>query len=84
MNDARKRLRYQSWHRGCKETDDILGPFADHYLPDCSDEQAKEFAALLTEDDWDIWRWLSSGQPMPPEHRALLEHIRSFQMGRHS
>ena len=28
----RKRLRFRAWHRGIKETDLILGPFADAYV----------------------------------------------------
>ena len=77
MNAQKKRLRYQSWHRGCKETDDILGPFADQWLPEAKDIAA--FEALLEEDDWDIYRWLTSEQPMPEEHIPMLEEIRAFQ-----
>ena len=77
MNDQKKRLRYQSWHRGCKETDDILGPFADAWLPDATN--AAPFEALLKEEDWDIYRWLTGQQPMPEEHAAMLEEIKAFQ-----
>lgn len=79
MTPYRKRLRHQSWYRGCKETDDILGPFADEFLPACSDEDATGFEALLDEDDWDIWRWLTGEQPIPVEHQPLIEKITTFQ-----
>ena len=28
----RRRLRYQSWYRGCKETDILFGKFADAWI----------------------------------------------------
>lgn len=82
MDAKRKRLRYQSWHRGCKETDDILGPFADIWLPKV--EETKRFEALLEEDDWDIYRWLTAQQPMPEEHQTILNEIIDFQAKRTS
>lgn len=77
MDAQKKRLRYQSWHRGCKETDDILGPFADVWLPNAQETTA--FEALLEEDDWDIYRWLTGTQPQPKEHQAILAEIQQFQ-----
>lgn len=78
MDDSKKKLRYQSWHRGCKETDDILGPFADEWLPKAADITA--YAALLEEDDWDIYRWLTSKQPVAEEHQPMIDEIRAFQL----
>ncbi len=80
MNDHKKRLRYQSWHRGCKETDDILGPFADVWLPKATDVSA--FEALLEEDDWDIYRWLTDEQAKPEEHKTIIAEIQAFQMAK--
>ncbi len=77
MNDQKKRLRYQSWHRGCKETDDILGPFADAWLPNAQD--TAPFEALLEEDDWDIYRWLTNEQAQPEEHKPIIAEIQAFQ-----
>ncbi len=80
MSPEKKRLRYQSWHRGCKETDDILGPFADEWLP--LNDNIAVFEALLNEDDWDIYRWLTSEQPVPEEHQVMIDKIKAFQMAK--
>ncbi len=80
MSPLKKRLRYQSWHRGCKETDDILGPFADSWLPEAADTTA--FEALLNEDDWDIYRWLTQTQAQPEEHKPIIAEILAFQEAR--
>ena len=83
MNDLKKKLRYQSWYRRCKETDGVLGYFADRYLPDASEADTTLFKALLDEDDWDIWRWITQEQPNPPEYDTLLTQIRAFQKEKH-
>jgi antitoxin CptB len=53
-----RRVRYRSWHRGCKETDVILGRFADERLETLTPEQLTVYEALLDEQDVDIWNWL--------------------------
>lgn len=84
MENLHKKLRYQSWHRGCKETDDILGPFADDFLLRCSHEDAARFQALLDESDRNIWDWLTGKAAAPAEHASLLAEIREFQNKRHA
>lgn len=63
-----KRLYYQSWHRGCKETDLLLGRFADSALPALSDAELAQYEALLNEQDSDIWKWFTHELPLPAEH----------------
>lgn len=74
-----KRLRYQSWHRGCKETDVILGNYCDQYLDSLSDEEIDLYEAFLNEDDWDIFNWVAYDQW--PENKAfhpLVQTLRGF------
>lgn len=74
-----KRLYYQSWHRGCKETDLLLGRFADAALPQLDDAALDQYEALLDEQDSDIWKWFSHELPLPAAHDnavwALLVRI---------
>lgn len=53
-----RRVRYRSWHRGCKETDVILGRFADERLETLSNDDLDIYEKLLDEQDVDIWNWL--------------------------
>ncbi|MDX1949428.1 MAG: succinate dehydrogenase assembly factor 2 [Rickettsiales bacterium] len=62
-----KKLLYQSWYRGCKETDKILGVFARENLHNLSDAEIEEFEAILKENDVDIYNWLTGKQPVPLE-----------------
>ena len=72
-----KRLRYRSWHRGCKETDLVLGRYCDAAIEGLSDADLHRFEALLDEDDADIWAWLTEKKPCPnPEFEPLLAILR--------
>jgi antitoxin CptB len=61
----RKRLLYRSWRRGTRETDLILGRFAEAYLAIFSDAQLDRYEALLGCEDADLYDWVS-GRATPP------------------
>lgn len=48
---ARKKLLYRSVHRGCKETDYILGNFASYKLDKLTDEELLEYEKIVNLDD---------------------------------
>ncbi len=54
-----KRLIFRSAHRGSKETDLVLGPFALAALPAMGEAELVEFEEFLDENDADIWDWVS-------------------------
>lgn len=63
-----KRLLYQSNHRGCKETDMILGNFATKYLYKLSDAEIDIYEQFINEKDWDIYAWVTGTQELPKEY----------------
>ncbi|MHB1102063.1 MAG: FAD assembly factor SdhE [Devosia sp.] len=75
----RKRLRYRAWHRGTREMDLILGPFADARLEGLEGAELGRFERLLGEEDTDLLRWLM-GQEAPPADadRELLDQLIAF------
>ena len=64
----RKRLLFRSWHRGTRESDLILGRFADAQLAGFDDGQLDRYEALLDCADADIFDWVSGRAEPPPEH----------------
>ena len=75
----RKRLRYRAWHRGTKESDFILGSFADAQLATLDDAGLDAFEALLDVPDPEIYDWVIGRVPVPAEWesdlvRSLLAH----------
>lgn len=78
----RKRLRYRSWHRGCKETDLVLGRYCDTHLETLDEAAMTLFETFLDEDDADIWSWLTGKTPCPKtQYAALLEQMRKESAG---
>jgi len=64
----RKRLRFRSWHRGTREADLVLGPFADAHLAEFSEAQLDRYEALLECADADLIDWIAGRASPPPEH----------------
>ena len=74
-----KRLRYRSWHRGCKETDLVLGRYCDARVEALDGPELARFEALLDEDDADIWAWLTGKAACPkPEFSGLLAELTQY------
>jgi len=74
-----KKLHYRSWHRGCKETDVILGHFADSHLEGLSTAQLDVYERLLDEQDADIWNWLIGKElPTRQEYTPVIKLLRQF------
>ena len=73
-----KRLQMRSWRRGTKEMDMILGPYSDTEISGLSLEELEKYEALLSENDQDLYVWMSR-QAMPPvEHVEIIEVIQNF------
>ena len=64
-----KRLFYLSTHRGCKETDFILGRFATKHLAQMDSQTCDIYEKFLHENDWDIYAWLTDTRPLPPQYQ---------------
>jgi antitoxin CptB len=61
----RKRLKYRSWHRGTRESDLIMGRFADAHLAGFDADQLDRYEALLECSDADLFDWVA-GRAAPP------------------
>ena len=76
-----KRLTYRSWHRGCKETDLVLGNYCARHVADLSEADLHLFEAFLDEDDAQIWAWLTEKTPCPTAAYApLLQSLRELKI----
>jgi len=64
----RKRLSFRSWHRGTRESDLILGRFADAHLAGFDKKQLDRYEALLDCADADIFDWVTGRAAPPSEH----------------
>ena len=61
----RRRLRYRAWHRGTKEMDLVLGPFADAHLELYGTPELDRLEALMDQEDPDLLKWVMGQEPVP-------------------
>ena len=66
-----KRLMMRSNRRGIKEMDLILGAYARDRLAAMEDARLAAYDALLSENDQDLYQWVT-GQTAPPDRFAPL------------
>ena len=79
LDARRRRLRYRAWHRGTKEMDLVLGPYADHHTPMLNHSELGRLEVLMDEADTDLLKWVM-GQEAPPASidRELLDRLIAF------
>lgn len=70
-----KRLYMRSIRRGIKEMDIILGRYAEKRLPMLDAAQLDLYDALLSENDQDLYQWVTGQAPAPERFAALIADI---------
>ncbi len=71
-----KQLLYRSVHRGCKETDFLVGEFAKSELKKINDLEL--FGKFLEEDDVKIYDWILEKIEIPEHYSGIVTSIREF------
>jgi antitoxin CptB len=84
MDTRRRKLSYRAWHRGFREADLILGPFADERLVHMEPAELDQFESLLEQPDHDLYAWIL-GQAQAPAaiEGPVLGMIRDFRLQAH-
>jgi len=70
-----KRLHMRSIRRGIKEMDIILGGFSENALADLSDAELDLYDLMLSENDHDLYQWVSGQGPTPERYLDLITRI---------
>ena len=85
MNEAietmRKRLHMRSIRRGIKEMDIILSAFSATHLAQLDAAQLQTYDALLSENDHDLYQWVSGQSAEPETYTELMDLIRVGAIG---
>jgi antitoxin CptB len=79
LERRRKRSKFRSWHRGSKEMDLLLGPFADACLDAFDAALLAQYEALLEQPEPDVYDWVM-GRASPPAaaRSAALDRLIAF------
>lgn len=78
----RKKLHFRAWHRGMREMDLILGPFADDNIGKLDAASLDEFEELMDVNDQELYRWIIGENAVPDRWQgelfdAIVEHRRN-------
>lgn len=81
MDDRRKRILYRAKLRGMKETDLIVGGFAEENVAGMSEAELDQFEVLLEAPDADILDWLFDRAAVPAEHDTpVLAALKAYRL----
>jgi antitoxin CptB len=76
----KKKLLYRSIHRGCKETDFLVGEFAKENIDKMNNEQLANYQNFLAENDVEIYDWLLNKEFPPLKYKELINKIKEFHL----
>ncbi len=81
FNDSdilRKKIFFRANHRGCKETDFLLGKFFSQKIDELKDEDLGLCDQFLKEDDMLLYDWMLGKKDSPEKYTTLIKKIQSF------
>ncbi|MEQ8585811.1 MAG: succinate dehydrogenase assembly factor 2 [Thalassobaculaceae bacterium] len=83
LEARRKRLRYRSTYTGTKETDILLGAFAEAHLETLPVGDLDDYEHLLSIEDPRLYTWITGQETPPAEFETpVLQMIRDFELSR--
>ena len=75
----RRRLLFRAWRRGVRETDLIVGRFADAYIEKFDDAALDEFERLIEVPNAALYAWVVGSESIPPDYdSAVLQELIAF------
>ena len=81
LDARRKRLRFRAWHRGMREMDLVLGPFADAAVAGLTENEVALFEALMEVPDPDVYAWITGAAAVPANFdTALFKRLCAFHL----
>ena len=74
LDARRRRILFRAWHRGMREVDLILGPFADAEVAALSEAEVDDLERLMEVPDPEVLAWLMGERAVASEHDTPLWH----------
>lgn len=72
LDPRRRRLLFRSRHRGIREMDLLLGPFADARLATMGEAELDEYERWLDVPDQQIFAWVNGTETVPADADTAL------------
>jgi len=72
LDPRRKRALFRAWHRGTREMDLLLGPFAEANIARLDDHDLADFEALMETPDDELYMWIVGRVPVVERLRTRV------------
>jgi antitoxin CptB len=79
LDPRRRKILFRARHRGLRETDLLLGGFADAWIARLDDAELRDFELLMDVPDRDVLDWLTEARRVPAAFDTnLFARLRTF------
>ncbi len=79
LDPRRRKILFRAWHRGMREVDLLMGPYADARLAELSEAELDDLENLMEEVDRDIFKWLIGEGQVPAQFdTGVFRAIKAF------
>ena len=72
LDPRRRKILFRAWHRGMRETDLIMGRFADAEIGGLSEAELDEFERLIEVLDRDLLSWITGEAEVQENYDSVL------------
>ncbi len=76
--EIKKEILYRSIHRGCKETDFLVGKFVEENLENISDTDTDLIREFIEEEDVLIYDWIMNRAECVDKYQDLVQNMQNF------
>ena len=79
LDVRRRKLLFRAWRRGVRETDLIVGRFADAYIEAFDEAGLDAFERLIEVPNAALYSWVVGAEAAPPDYDTeVLRQLRAF------
>lgn len=79
LDPRRRRVLYQSWHRGMREMDLIMGRFAEAFIATFTEPELDELERLIVLPDQELLGWVTGEFAVAEGYdTSLFRRLRDF------
>ncbi|MCV9935054.1 succinate dehydrogenase assembly factor 2 [Boseaceae bacterium BT-24-1] len=79
LDPRRRKILFRAWHRGMRETDLIMGRFADSEIGALSEAELDEFERLIEVLDRDLLSWITGEAEVPENYDSdVFRRLKAF------
>ena len=79
LDERRKKLLFRAWRRGVRETDLIVGRFADAHIEKLDEPALDDFERLIEVPNADLYSWVSGEADIPATYdTTVLRQLKNF------